>query len=195
MIVMIDRHTDKQTYQSYFICDVQNQNYLNMKRVLWIFTLSALMTFTYGQKSIDKLFDKYAGNDGFVTVTLKGNLLKFIRSQVDQKDKNHLPLIISEIRLLVQENRSVKSENFFDIAMKDINVNDYEEFMRIKEHDQDLRMLVRAEGDVIREFLMIGGGEDNLIIQIKGKMTFEEAENICSDAGKDHGSGILSELN
>lgn len=166
-----------------------------MKRVFWIFTLSALMTFTYGQKSIDRLFDKYAGNDGFVTVTLKGNLLKFIRSQTDQEDNTHLPLNISEIRLLVQENQSIKSENFFDIAMKGINVIDYEEFMRIKKPGQDMRMLVRAEGDVIREFLMIGGGEDNLIIQIKGKMTFKEAENICSDAGKDHGSRILSELN
>jgi hypothetical protein len=166
-----------------------------MKRILWMMAISTLMTFTYGQKSIDRLFEKYTDNDGFVTITLKGNLLNLIRAEKDEGEKDHLPGNITEIRLLVQEDKGIKTENFYDLVIKDINVRDYEEFMRVKESDQDLRMLVRTEGNIISEFLLIGGGEDNLLIQIKGRITFEEADRICSDAKRDHGSKILSDLN
>jgi hypothetical protein len=166
-----------------------------MKRILWILILTASFSFVYGQKSIDALFSKYAGNDGFVTITLKGNLLKLLRSEIDEGEKCQWPGKITEIRILVQEDEGIRVENFYDVVMKDINVRDYEEFMRVKDSDQDLRILVRTEGDVISEFLMIGGGEDNLIIQIRGKITFEEAENLSSRVKKDHGMKMVSDLN
>jgi hypothetical protein len=166
-----------------------------MKRILWILILTTSFSFVYGQKSIDALFSKYAGNDGFVTFTLKGNLLKFLSSEIDEGEKCKWPEKITEIRILVQEDEGIRAENFYDLVMKDINLRDYEEFMRVKDSDQDLRMLVRTDGDFIREFLMIGGGEDNLIIQIRGKITFEEAENISSDVKKDHGMKMVTGLN
>jgi len=166
-----------------------------MKRIIWVFVLSASMTFVYGQKSIDALFNKYAGKDGFVTVTLKGDLLKLIRSKDDDNDKDCWPGHITEIRILAQEDEEMKVENFYDLVVKDINVRDYEEFMSVRNSDQDLKMLVRTEGKTISEFLLIGGGEDNLIIQIKGKMTFEEAEDFSSEVKKEHGAKMLSDLN
>jgi hypothetical protein len=102
---------------------------------------------------------------------------------------------ITEIRILAQDDKGMKVENFFDHAMRDINMHDYEEFMRIRKSDQDLRMLVRSNGNVIREFLLIGGGKDNLIIQVKGKMTYQDAEDFSSQVKEDHGSDILSDLN
>jgi len=67
--------------------------------------------------------------------------------------------------------------------------------MRIKESDQDLRMLVRAQGKTFKEFLLVGGGEDNLLIQIKGEMTFKEAEKFSADAKKNHGLNIIADHN
>ncbi len=166
-----------------------------MKRVLLILALSVSLNFAYGQKAIDSLFDRYSGTDGFVSVTLRGDLLRFIRSHMDNDEKCKLPMNITEIRLLVQENENTTPVNFYDLVTRDLNLTGYEELMKVKETGQELRMLVRTEGDYIREFLMVGGGEDNLLIQIKGKITFEEAETLCSDSTRDHGSGLISELN
>ena len=47
-----------------------------MKRLFVFIVLTVTATLVYGQKSIDDLFEKYAGRDGFTTVTLNGNLLK-----------------------------------------------------------------------------------------------------------------------
>ena len=65
--------------------------------------------------------------------------------------------------------------------------------MRVKETDQDVRMLVRTEGNRFREFLLIAGGEDNAVIQIKGNMTFREARKFSEDAKKNHGMDIMAE--
>ena len=51
-----------------------------MKKLSVFFALMIAATFAYGQKSIDELFQKYAGKDGFTTVTINGSLLKFMNS-------------------------------------------------------------------------------------------------------------------
>jgi hypothetical protein len=87
----------------------------------------------------------------------------------------------------------LKVDNFYDIVMKDIDLKDYEEFMRVKDSDSDLRMLVRIEGKKFKEFLLIAGGEDNALIQIKGDMTLNEAKKFSEDAKKKHGVNIMAE--
>jgi hypothetical protein len=47
-------------------------------------------------------------------------------------------------------------------------------------------MLVRSEGNKFKEFLLIAGGENNALIQIKGNMTYAEAKRFAKDAEKDH---------
>jgi hypothetical protein len=56
-----------------------------------------------------------------------------------------------------------------------------------------MRMLVRSEGNKFREFLLIAGGRDNALIQIKGSMTFKEAQRFSDDAKKNHGGNILAD--
>ena len=163
-----------------------------MKRLLWTITLFASLSSVYGQRSIDALFNRYAGRDGFVSLTISGNLLKLARCLDDDKEDNCLPGDITEIRILVQEDKEFKTVNFYDQVIKDIDVRDYEEFMRVKESDQDLRMLVRTQGTRFKEFLLIAGGQDNVIVQIKGNMTFQEAKKFSAHAKKNHGLNLVA---
>jgi hypothetical protein len=166
-----------------------------MKRIFGILVVSALMGVAYGQRSIDRLFERYANNDGFVTLTISGNLLNLLKSDENEWNENHWPDKITEIRILVQEDKNKGIENFYDLAKRDLDSRDYEEFMTVKKSDQDLKMLVRMDGKIIREFLLIGGGEDNFIIQAKGRVTIKEAEDFCYEAKKGHGRDMFSDLN
>jgi hypothetical protein len=65
--------------------------------------------------------------------------------------------------------------------------------MRVKDSDQDLRMLVRTEGNKLKEFLMISGGEDNAIIQIKGNLTYDDAKKLSEDTRKNHHIDIVAD--
>jgi hypothetical protein len=162
-----------------------------MKKVFLMLALTISVILVSGQKSIDTLFEKYAGSDGFTTVTINGNLLK-LASCLEDDNENTFPVNITEIRILAQDNDKLKVDNFYNMVIRDLNLDSYEEFMRIKESDQDLKMLVRSEGNKFKEFLLIAGGEDNAIIQIKGNMTYQDAKKFCDKAKKDHGRNIIS---
>jgi hypothetical protein len=148
-----------------------------MKRSLLLIFVLTLTGQLFGQKSIDKLFNEYSDKDGYVVITVSGNLLKLGSCFNSVPDCNKsLPDNITQIRILARNNEIITSENNFKKIIDRINLDDYEEFMRIKEMNQDFRMFVRSEGRTLREFLLIAGGEDNALIQIKGKMTFDEAK-------------------
>lgn len=166
-----------------------------MKKLLIFAILTITVSFAYGQRSIDNLFDKYAGKEGFTTVTINGNLLKFLKCMGDSSDENSLPEKITEIRILAQENKEMKVENFYDMVIKDIDLKNYDEFMRVKKTDNDLRMLVRSDGNKFKEFLLISGGENNAIVQIKGNLTYGEARKLSKNAEKNHGLEIYSSVN
>ena len=159
------------------------------KLFVFIVVFAATATLAYSQKSIDDLFDKYAGKDGFTTVTINGNLLKMAHL-FDNKEDDEIPANITGIRILAQEDEGMKVDNFYDMVIKDIDIKNYDEFMRVKDSDQDLRILVRSEGNRFREFLLIAGGKDNALIQIKGDMSYDEVKKLSEDAGKDHGLNI-----
>lgn len=162
-----------------------------MKKLLVFIVLTITATLVYGQKSIDNLFERYAGKDGFTTVTINGNLLKLAHCFGDNDNDNSIPVDITEIRILAQEDKSMKVENFYDMVINDIDLKNYDEFMRVKKSDQDLRMLVRSEGNKFKEFLLIAGGEDNALIQVKGNMTYDDAKKFSNDAKKKNGSAMV----
>ena len=162
-----------------------------MKRFLVFIVLTITATLAYSQKSIDDLFERYAGKDGFTTVTINGNLLKLAHCLGDNDDEKSFPANITEIRVLAQEDKSMNVENFYNLVINDIDLKNYDEFMRVKKTDQDLRMLVRSEGNKFKEFLLIAGGTDNALIQVKGSMTYEDAKKFSKDAEKDHGMNLI----
>jgi len=158
-----------------------------------VLILSASLGIIHGQKSIDRLFEKYAGSEGFVSLTLSGNILNLMRSDEGFRE-DHWPSKITEIRILVQEDDYMRIENFYEAVRRDLDSREYEEFMTVKKSDKDLKMLARVDGKIIKELLLIAGGEDNFIIQLKGNISIEEAEDFCSEAQKEKGRNILSDL-
>jgi len=165
-----------------------------MKRISGIFVLFLLALTVSAQKSIDRIFDQYSDNEGFVSVTFKGNILNMFKDDNDEND-NHWPKKVTEIRILAQDDDHMSVVNFYDLAKKELDTKEYEEYMSVKKSDQDMKMYVKADGKVIREFLLIGGGEDNFIIQIKGSITFDEAEELSSDIKTSHNHKMFSGLN
>lgn len=175
-----------------YIKTIINLKTYEMKRLFLFAALTVTVSIVSGQKSVDALFERYAGKDGFTAVTISGNLLKLAACLNDNDKDNNIPSDITGIRILSQEDDNMKVENFYDMIIKDINLDNYEEFMRVKNSDQDLRMLVRSEGNKFKEFLLIAAGEDNAIIQIIGNMTFDEIKKLSGDVKKNHGLNIVA---
>jgi len=165
-----------------------------MKRIVFALVLISISLSGFAQKSVDALFSKYSGEDGFTSITINGNLLKLIRAFDNDDEDNFWPGDVSVIRILVQDDGGFYAGNFFRMVERELDRKNYEEFMRINDSDNDVLMLVRSQGRNFTEFLVIAGdddGEDNVLIQVKGNMTYKEAREFSDQIRKDHGAEIV----
>lgn len=162
-----------------------------MKRLILI-SVAVLLTFSAGaQSTIDKLFSKYQGRDGFTTITVNGNMLKFLANLDDEEDDDILQFAdkFTSIRILAQDADGIEVESFYDSVIDEVNRGGYEEMVVINSSGEDMKILVKTDGKVFKEFLMIAGGSGNAIIQIKGNMTYKEIKKMSESVNAD-GHGI-----
>lgn len=160
-----------------------------MKRIISVAVLLFIILSASAQSSIDKLFNKYQGKDGFVTVTISGNFLKMVGAFDDEHGDDDIMKHVdkfSSIRILSQEDENEDVGNFYDMIMDEVSKGDYEEMMTINSSDSDVKILVRSEGKVFKEFLLVAGGDDNAIIQIKGSMSYEDIKEMSESIDGDH---------
>lgn len=166
-----------------------------MKNLLSLLLLTALSISLYGQRSVESLFDKYSGSDDFTSITISGSLVKLAKALCDDDEDDCLPGDITTIRILAQNNERRGTDNFYDMIERELDRRNYEEFMSVKKSNQDLVMLVRTAGRSFREILVVAGGEDNVLIQIKGNITFREAQRFADEMKKDNGREFVDEMN
>jgi hypothetical protein len=147
--------------------------------------MMASLVSVFGQRSVDRLFDTYSEKDNFYTMHLSGNLLKFVVSS-DNDNEDALPQEVTEIRLIAQKDDEVKVPDFYNLVMRNLDTEGYEEFMRIKSFDQNTVLLVKGHGKQFSEFLMVAGGEHNVVIQVKGSFSVQDAKKFSINIKKDH---------
>jgi len=148
----------------------------------------------YSQKSIDRLFDTYSDKDNFFTMHLSGNLLRFVVN-CSNNDEESLPQEVTEIRLIAQKDDQVKIPDFYNMVMNSIDKDGYEEFMRIKSIDQNTILLVKAHDKEFNEFLMVAGGEHNVVIQVKGSFSSQDARKFSENVKRDHCKNLCLSIN
>jgi hypothetical protein len=131
------------------------------------------------QSAVDKLFDKYSGQEGFTTVYVSKymfNLFAQIESNdEDFKDFEEVVSKLNSIKILASDDTQQPAGiNFYHEIMKELPVEQYQELMRVKEKDQDMKFLIREEQGQIKELLLIvGGSDENVLISIQGNIDLE----------------------
>ena len=133
--------------------------------------------------AVDNLFDKYGYEDGFTTVFISKYMFElFSKKNVAEDDSEDMQDAISgleSIRILTMDDENENTSiNFFKEIGKQIPFENYNMLMVVKEKDQELRMMTREVDGKIVEFLMLGGGNDNLLISILGKIDMESIAKI-----------------
>lgn len=125
-------------------------------------------------KVCDKVFEKYAGKEGFTSIKIPGLALKLF-----VHDKNNPDFKLTSFRLLTVEDPSLNANlNFYDEIVPNLNRDEYEELVSVKEKDQDFIILCKYKNDKITEFILVSGGKDNLLINFVGRISLSEMYKI-----------------
>ena len=150
-----------------------------MKKLLFIVCFSGVFLIGMAQnKSIDRVFDKYAGKEGFTTVYISKYMFNMFSNldEVEDEDMKEVQDVFGKLTgikiLAVDDPEAVGfGVNFYDEIMKDLPKNEYQELMVIKDSESDIIFLAREEKGIIVELLLIIGGEsDNALIAITGEI-------------------------
>jgi Domain of unknown function (DUF4252) len=152
-----------------------------MKKLIIALALILFSFIVNGQNSaVDQLFAKYADKDGFTAVSISKGMFNLFAGENESKDEfNKAVKGLESIRILTPDETVQKgSLNFYKEICKSLPIAQYEELMSVKEKDQVFKMLIRKKGNVITEFLMIGGGNDNVLICITGNIDLKSISKL-----------------
>jgi len=139
-----------------------------------------LPVFGFSQSPADELFDKYSGEDGYTSVYITQHMFELFADIDNAEDEEQFTDLVKGlkcIKILSVEDDSTKAPvnvNFYDEIMEDFPKQKYEELMVVKKKGQDIQFLIWKDGKIIKELLMIVGGEDdNALISIQGDINLK----------------------
>lgn len=157
-----------------------------MKRMVIALFIVFCTVSLYGQKDpLDDFFNNYSDREGYTSVMINGNFFGFLRNLDDDEDLSGLDRKVTSIRIVsTKGDRYARDTDFMSELRPVIRRGRYEELMTVKEHDSDFSIMVRANGDIIREVLIIASGDNEAVIHIRGNFTREDIDRISENHGE-----------
>jgi len=144
-----------------------------MKKLFLILAVILPLAVVAQKSPVDKLFEKYANKDGFVTVNISGKLLGFA-SKMDTGDEEVSDMLsqLSGVRILsVDDSELAGHPDFYAELNNDgfFDNNEFEVLMEVTESDEVVRFLARDAGNgKFSDLILVVGGDESALISISG---------------------------
>jgi hypothetical protein len=144
-----------------------------MKNLFLLLAFFVPLTLFSQKDPVDKLFEKYGNQEGFTTVNISGKLLGFASESEGEKD-DVLEMLsnLEAIRILTVEDEELNKDMDFykELEGSGFFKNEaYEVLMEVTEKDEVVRFLGKEGSDnMFSELLLVVGGDDNVLISIRG---------------------------
>jgi hypothetical protein len=161
-----------------------------MKKIALLLSILMVSVIVAAQGSpIDKLFNKYSGNDGFTTVLVNQDMFeifsKMEKAEGDiEGDIGGVMGNIKKVRVLAQEDEegNTKGINFMD-ELNGMDFNEYKELIKVRESDEEVLILAREEGNKFAELLIIVSGDDNVLVSVEGLFSMSDLGSLSKLEG------------
>lgn len=158
-----------------------------MKRFILTCTAFCLMLVIQAQtNAIDDMFNKYSEREGFTLVSISSKMLNLFAGKGDKnEDGADILRRLKSIRILTVEDSLLnRNLNFYNELSKKMDFSVYEELLVVREGGSTTKFLIRQNGNIITELLVIAGGpNDNAIISIKGDLDLKSLSDLSKNTG------------
>jgi hypothetical protein len=158
-----------------------------MKKLILSIAAVCLTLLSQAQTNpIDEMFDKYSEKQGFTVVSISGKMFSMFASEdKENKEADNVISKLKSIRILsVEDSLLNKNLNFYTELSKKIDFSVYEELMVVKAGPDITKFLIRQNGKIISELLVITGGPGgNSLISIKGELNLKNISDLSKDIG------------
>ncbi|HPD32966.1 MAG TPA: DUF4252 domain-containing protein [Bacteroidota bacterium] len=141
---------------------------------------------------IDKIMNKYSGQDGFTVVNIPGSSLGYVfnemngskeRNKEDDKKIKEIAKDISGIKILTyskEDGGKILPNAIYNELLAAVNTKEYSQLMNVSKKDEKVMMLVKKDAnDKVSEFLMLTYEPDEVtLIQITGKLNLNDIKDL-----------------
>jgi hypothetical protein len=124
---------------------------------------SALTTFAQ-EDAITKYFNKYIDDEKFSAVYISPKMFNMVsKIEIEDMEPEVQEVIKSMkgLRILHTEQNALQ---YYNEALKTINTNEYELLLTARDGGENVRFMVKDNGDIVEELLMIVGGNTNFAL-------------------------------
>jgi hypothetical protein len=114
--------------------------------------------------AITKYFNKYVEDERFSAVYISPKMFNMVsKIEIEDMEPEVQEVIRSMkgLRILHTEQNAVQ---YYNEALKNIPTSEYEVLLTARDNGENVRFLVRDNGDIVEELLMIVGGEKNFAL-------------------------------
>ncbi len=160
-----------------------------MKKVIVFILAIAFPGFLMAQNSaVDKLFQKYQGKHGITTVNISPELFQMVNAMgIEELEEQEFPMDkVTSVKILtIEEEEGWEGVNFYEEIKNELNVDDFAEVLTVNDGGEVVRMWMKADKDAVKEFLLIVGGDDNVLIYITGDFNMKDLESLAEHMDHD----------
>jgi hypothetical protein len=140
------------------------------------------------QKSAEEVFKAYAGKGNCTVLTIPKGAIRLAASlqEEDEPEVKEFLEGISSVKILAVDGRG--NQALFGDVVRTLSKN-YEELMTVDKGDEQVKFLMRQEGDVIKELLLLTGEEDeSAMIIVRGEIRMKDLARMKRSTA--HGGGL-----
>jgi hypothetical protein len=133
----------------------------------------------------DRLYYEYKGEEGVVALRVPGFVMKLAASMadLDREEKALLKSLRSVSVLTIEEDHLYPGVNFTE----EINLSNmkggYKMLLEVHDGDEDVIIAAREKNGKMRDLIVVVGGDDNVLVHVRGRMDSDLLENLAGVAG------------
>jgi hypothetical protein len=133
--------------------------------------------------AITKYFNKYTEDTSFTVVYISPKMFEMVARLAEDEVDAEVQQVIKDLkglRVLVREGDGTK---YYNEAVKTLNLKAYEELMTVRDGNQNIRFVIKDNGDIIEELLLLVGSPDEFVmISFVGKIDLDKIAKLAKTA-------------
>lgn len=154
----------------------------SVRNFFLVLALAALPGFTFAQSALDKVYDKYAAQDGFTSVNISKEMFQMLMQmgQGEMKDSNMVEVKkmmeqLTGLRVLTysfDSSKIVRAVSIYNEFAGAFPASSYKELMTISEGRQNIRFLTKqdASGKISEMVMLMKDKTEVAVLSLTGNI-------------------------
>lgn len=159
-----------------------------MKKLILSALIIAMGASLFAQPAgFDRLYYNYKGEEGVVALKIPGFVMKLAGSiaDLDREEKQLLRSLRSVKVMTIEEPDLYPGVNFTQEVNLSNMKGDYHLLLEVHDGDEDVVIAAREKNGKITDLIVLVGGDENVLVHVRGRMNSNLLENLAEVAGVD----------